>query len=183
MLAGRDHSVVLFLLESFLIAQRSVLLAVLLLVEFNSVILRLKNRAIQILGSGVALGVAIVLSKWLPLIQICISLVDFLSFKSESIVAFFVVFEIYQRRWITIVLRRSNLRILVRKPITHSVPSKSLIIYDLLMVLRLCPEIDTTILSRIRILVLSATFFISRSIVVFGDICRFVALKRVICRT
>ena len=113
MLAGRDHKVVLFLLESFLIAQRSVLLAVLLLVEFDSVILRLKNRAIQILGSGVALGVAVVLSKRLPLIQICISLVDFLGFKSESVVAFFVVFEIYQRRWITIVLRRSNLRILI----------------------------------------------------------------------
>jgi hypothetical protein len=51
------------------------------------------------------------------------------------------------------------------------------------MVFRLCPEIDTAILFGIRILVLSAAILISRSIIVFGDIGRFVALERVICST
>ena len=51
------------------------------------------------------------------------------------------------------------------------------------MMFRLCSEIDAAILFGIRVLVLSAAILVSRSIVVFGDIGRFVALERVICST
>jgi len=80
-----------------LVSLRSVFLSVLLLVEFDSVILCLQCSAIQILGIGVAFSVAVTLSKWLPLIQSCISLMDFFSFEPKSVVALLFVFKIDQR--------------------------------------------------------------------------------------